>query len=163
MRRRPRPTACLAGILAVTAVLAACAGTSGQSSSPTPSPVGGSGVIVIDTDMGADDILALAVLLSSEDVDVRAVTVAATGLAHCAGGVRVLRGLLHELGRGDIPVGCGREQPGDGGRAFPEEWRAAADGGYGLSLPDVDAGRTCSRRVRSSSSWSPPCTPWEER
>jgi pyrimidine-specific ribonucleoside hydrolase len=95
---------------------------------------------VVDTDMGADDILALAVLLSSGDVDVRAVTVAGTGLAHCSGGVRVLHGLLHQLGGGDIPIGCGREQPGAGARAFPEEWRAAADGGYGLGLPDASVG-----------------------
>jgi len=47
----------------------------------TPKPV------IVDVDMGLDDMLAILYLTSHPNVDVRAITVAGTGLAHCDAGV----------------------------------------------------------------------------
>ena len=94
--------------------------------------------VIVDTDLAADDIYALATVLRDEAVDVRAVTVAGTGEVHCAPGIRIARRLLGAFGRTDVPVACGRETPGPNGRWFPPEWRAGSDAFYGVELPDVE-------------------------
>ena len=112
------------------------ASSSGAPESPQP--------IVVDTDLGADDIPALALLLQSPAVDVRAITVSGTGLVRCPVGARHVRGMLIELRVRDRPVGCGRGNPGPDGLAFPEHWRNASDAFYGLPLPPpiIDDGTT---------------------
>jgi inosine-uridine nucleoside N-ribohydrolase len=105
---------------------------------PTASPAAASPrPVLVDTDLGSDDILALAVLLRDPAVDVRAITVDGTGLVHCEHGMRNLRRLLGALGVTDLPIGCGGEVAGRGGREFPLEWRAGADFLYGMDLPPV--------------------------
>jgi hypothetical protein len=97
--------------------------------------------VIIDADFDHSDIAALLVLLRDPDVDVRAITIAGTGLVHCQGGRLVTRYLIDELGVPDIPFGCGREKGGPDARPFPDEWRAAADAGYGLAItPQVESG-----------------------
>jgi inosine-uridine nucleoside N-ribohydrolase len=91
--------------------------------------------LVVDTDMGAEDSMALLYLLQRPDVVVRAVTVAGTGLAHCRAGVRNALGLLALAGNKEVPVACGRERPLRGHRAFPPRWRRAADRLLGVALP----------------------------
>lgn len=92
---------------------------------------------VIDTDLGVDDVIALAMLLQDPRADVRAVTVSGTGLVHCPGGARLVRSLVAALGENQ-PVGCGRDDAGPDGLAFPQAWRAAADDMYGLELPRAE-------------------------
>ncbi len=94
--------------------------------------------VVVDTDLGADDVLALAILLRDPSVDVRAVTVAGTGLVHCAAGVGRLVRLLAAFGM-QKPVACGREHAGPDGHPLPAAWRAASDKLYGLRLPPASA------------------------
>jgi inosine-uridine nucleoside N-ribohydrolase len=94
---------------------------------------------VVDTDLAADDVVALSFLLSSTEVDVVAVTVSGTGEVRCPQGLDVIRGLLAVTGDDDIPVACGRSSPLVGDKAFPTEWRDAADDGWGLDLPEVAA------------------------
>lgn len=108
---------------------------SGRTAAP---PVGGARPVVVDTDLGGDDLLALAHLLSRSDVDVLAVTVVGTGLVHCAAGVPLAGALVATIAARPIPVACGREVA-DGGRAMPDAWRAVADRGSGLPAP-TDAG-----------------------
>jgi inosine-uridine nucleoside N-ribohydrolase len=91
--------------------------------------------VVIDTDMAADDWLAILYLLGRSDVDVRAVTVVGTGEAHCSAGTRNARSLLALAGRPEIPVACGRETPLAGDHAFPSDWRERVDNLLGLALP----------------------------
>ena len=88
--------------------------------------------VVMDTDLGGDDLVALAFLLRHPAVDVRAVTVAATGLVGCEAGVGVVAGRLDELREPPLPVACGRAAPGAGGRRFPAQWRETAESGTGL-------------------------------
>ena len=83
--------------------------------------------VVVDTDLAADDIVALTYLLSNPAVDILAVTVAGTGEVTCPRGAEVANGLLSTLGHDDVPVACGQSAPLSGDRVFPDEWRTAAD------------------------------------
>lgn len=85
--------------------------------------------IVVDTDLGGDDLAALAFLLLRPDVRIEAVTIAATGLVGCDDGVDLVVDLAAGLGEPSVPIACGRS---DGARPMPEDWREAAAGGTGL-------------------------------
>jgi pyrimidine-specific ribonucleoside hydrolase len=91
--------------------------------------------LIVETDLGADDVMALAWLVNEPTVDIQAITVSGTGLAHCTQGVANLRALLVALDATGPEIGCGSETPIGGGRAFPEASRAAADDLHGLALP----------------------------
>jgi pyrimidine-specific ribonucleoside hydrolase len=91
--------------------------------------------LLIDTDVAPDDLVALAFLVGSPRVEVRAITVSGTGEAHCGPGVDVVLRLLERLDASPIAVACGRETPIAGDHAFPEAWRTGADDGSGLALP----------------------------
>jgi inosine-uridine nucleoside N-ribohydrolase len=146
-------TRAVAMLLALVLSAAACGTTSPSAlPSPSPSPAGsptpaaslplstaaGPRPIVIDTDLAADDILAIMVLLRDPKVDVRGIAVDGTGEVRCPAGLRNARRLVAAFGRADIPVACGREDPGPAGRWFPSEWRDGADAFYGVQLPAVD-------------------------
>ncbi|HLO34496.1 MAG TPA: nucleoside hydrolase, partial [Candidatus Deferrimicrobium sp.] len=131
-------------IAAVVAVLAGCAGSASPStrpssvattsSIPTPSASTGPTPVIVDTDMGADDVMALLYLLRDPTVTVEAIVVSGTGLAHSSNGTQVASNLLEALGAGDIPLGLGADTPMAGTRAFPADWRSGTDAGYGLAL-----------------------------
>jgi pyrimidine-specific ribonucleoside hydrolase len=124
------------------ALLAGCLGET-----PTPGPLATGEPapdrrpVIIDTDVGLDDFGAMLVLLRDPALDVRAITIVGTGLARCQGGRLVVRYLIDELGVSDLPFGCGRTTGGEDARPFPDEWRRAADTGYGLDItPTVESG-----------------------
>ena len=100
-----------------------------------PSPAGAPLPIIIDTDLAPDDVLAIMALLREPAVDIRAITIAGNGETHCAPGMRNLTWLLGQFGVDDIPIGCGREEPGTHGRLFPAEWRAGVDDFFGVEGP----------------------------
>ncbi len=114
------------------AVFSAGCGSSGSGAS-------GRIPVVVDTDLSTDDAIALLYLAASPRIDLRAVTVSGTGLVHCPAGARNAAQLLALAGKTDVPVACGRDFPLAGARAVPEDWRTAADGLFGLSLPPVHA------------------------
>jgi pyrimidine-specific ribonucleoside hydrolase len=91
--------------------------------------------MVIDTDVAPDDLVAIAFLLASPDVEIEAITVSGTGEAHCGAGVDVVLRLLERLDAPSIDVACGRQTPIAGDHAFPDDWRARVDDGSGLTLP----------------------------
>jgi inosine-uridine nucleoside N-ribohydrolase len=100
----------------VLAALLLCSLLQGQQSPP----------VIIDTDCGSDDLMAIAFLLGRKDVRIEAIAVD-NGLAHVrAGATNILR-LLELGGRGDVPVFIGRETPMRGERAFPDAWRKVSD------------------------------------
>jgi inosine-uridine nucleoside N-ribohydrolase len=119
-----------------TAVVGSVAPTSIVPASPAltamvhPSPR----TILVDTDVAADDLVALTFLVSSPSVELVGITVSGTGEAHCAGGVDVVLRLLDRLDAGDMPVACGRESPLAGSHTFPDAWRDRVDHGSGLNL-----------------------------
>jgi inosine-uridine nucleoside N-ribohydrolase len=92
---------------------------------------------VVDTDMAADDWMALLYLLRRPDVAVKAITVSGTGEAHCAPGVRHALDLVAFANRAMIPLACGRDTPLHGRHAFPTSWREDVDSLLGLTLPEA--------------------------
>jgi inosine-uridine nucleoside N-ribohydrolase len=92
--------------------------------------------VIVDTDAGSDDLMAIAFLLSRPDIRIEAVTVA-NGMAHVqAGGRNVLR-LLELAGRRDVHVYLGRETPLSGDVEFPAPWRNNSDNLPGVTLPET--------------------------
>lgn len=120
------------------ALLLGCVRTASPSLEPiTPHAVAADAQpVVIDTDMAADDWLAILYLLGRSDVDVQAITVTGAGEAHCSAGTRNALNLVALAGRPEIPVACGREAPLEGDHAFPTEWRERVDDLLGLTLPE---------------------------
>lgn len=95
----------------------------------TPIPV------VFDTDMGADDWMAMLILLRSSNVAIKAVTVTGTGLANADAGAKHALNLLALSNRSKIPVAKGSSTPLKGNHAFPTSWREDTDNMLGLTLP----------------------------
>src|SRR5215467_11521003 len=130
-------------LLALSLLVAACAAVSDTLPSvrQTALPVGTATTtprtFVVDTDMAADDWMALLYLLRRPDVAVKAITVSGTGEAHCAPGVRHALDLVAFANRAMIPVACGRDTPLQGRHAFPTSWRADVDSLLGLTLPEA--------------------------
>ena len=108
--RSGRTLAALAAPLTLIAVVVS--GCLGFGSTPTPATPTGEPApdrrpVIIDADMDISDLAAIAILLRDPRLDVRAIAIGGTGLVHCAGGMRVTRYLLDEMGTPDIPFGCG--------------------------------------------------------
>ena len=104
------------GFAAVLGALLVCSLLYAQQSPP----------VIIDTDCGSDDLMAIAFLLGRKDVRIEAIAVD-NGLAHVRAGASNILRLLELGGRGDIPVFIGRETPMRGERAFPDSWRQISD------------------------------------
>jgi len=90
--------------------------------------------ILIDTDAGSDDLMAVALLLSHPSVTIDAITVV-NGLAHVDAGARNMGRLLDLAGRKQVPVFAGRNAPLRGAAEFPAEWRKISDDLPGVPLP----------------------------
>ncbi len=90
--------------------------------------------VIIDTDAGSDDLMAIAFLLSRKDVTIEAITIV-DGLAHVpAGAANVLR-LLQLAGATGVPVYPGAGEPLERTAPFPAEWRRTSDTLPGVKLP----------------------------
>lgn len=120
---------------------APAAGTTPSTSAPASPTIevdAGRLPVVVDTDLAADDIIALQYLAADERVELLAVTVNGTGEVTCPRGAEIALGLMAEMGQPDVPVACGSSKPLSGDRAFPAEWRAWADTAYGLPMPTIE-------------------------
>jgi purine nucleosidase/pyrimidine-specific ribonucleoside hydrolase len=90
--------------------------------------------VIIDTDAGSDDLMAIAFLLARQDVKIEAITIV-DGLAHVpAGAANVLR-LLQLAGASGVPVYPGSEEPLERTAPFPADWRRTSDTLPGVKLP----------------------------
>jgi inosine-uridine nucleoside N-ribohydrolase len=137
-RRSLRLTACAAGLAVVLAAgvpFGLSVWTARADAATTVLPAMRPVPLIVDTDLAHDDILALLFLAQHPSVNLQAVTVSGTGEVRCAAGVRNALAVLDAIGKGDIPVACGRETPLVGTHAFPDAWRANADDLYGVELP----------------------------
>ncbi len=83
--------------------------------------------LIIDTDMGQDDVMALLSLLRRTDVSIKAITVTGTGLAHGEEGLSNLHRLLDFMDCREIPTAFGRARPLEGENFFPSIWREKSD------------------------------------
>lgn len=113
--------------------------SSGPSAAAPPTARADARPVIVDTDMAADDWLAILYLLNRPEVEVVAVTVTGTGEAHCSPGVRNALALVALAGKPDIPVACGRETPLAGTNAFPDQWRDGVDDLLGVEIADGPA------------------------
>lgn len=82
--------------------------------------------VIVDTDAGADDLIALLWLIRQPEVRIEAVTIV-HGLAHPAEGAESVLRLLEAGGLGSVPVYVGADRPMQGTGAFPPEWRTGSD------------------------------------
>ncbi|MBY0506866.1 MAG: amidohydrolase/deacetylase family metallohydrolase [Bryobacteraceae bacterium] len=96
-----------------------------------------SGPIIVDTDAGSDDYMAIAFLLARPDVRLEAIVVV-NGLAHVDAGARNLLRLVQLSGK-RVPVYLGRPMPLSGQNEFPAAWRQSADDLPGVTLPALAA------------------------
>ena len=127
----PLSTARFAFLVAILAFV--CPAQLAAQAPPRPSPL--RRAVIVDTDAGADDLMAIAFLLSRPDIHVEAITIE-NGMAHVqTGGRNVLR-LLALAGKSDIPVFLGRETPLSGSQEFPADWRRDSDELPGIDLPE---------------------------
>ena len=123
-------------VVGLLAMLAACGPSAGSPPAPQSSdPLMTRVPVIVDADFDLSDIAAILILLRDPAVDVRAITIAGTGLVHCQAGRLLTRYLIDELGSPDIPFGCGREDGGVDAHPFPDDWRSRADEAYGLNVP----------------------------
>ncbi len=93
-------------------------------------------VIIIDTDVGFDDVMAIAMLLAAGAPIAGLTTV--NGLAHAQPGAENILRLLQRVGRRDVPVAVGAAAPLSGERAFVSTWRDRADALAEITLPPTD-------------------------
>lgn len=92
--------------------------------------------VILDTDPGIDDAIALMLAVASPEIDLLGVTTVA-GNSSLANTTRNARRLLHLVGRDDIPVGVGASGPlvAAGGRTA--ELVHGDDGLGGITLPEA--------------------------
>ncbi len=98
--------------------------------------------VIFDTDMAIDDWAALLFLARHPAVDLRAVTVAGSGEAHCEPGVRNALAILDLVDpHSTVPVSCGDAYPLDGYFVFPVPWQEDMDRLSGVPItPSSRAG-----------------------
>jgi pyrimidine-specific ribonucleoside hydrolase len=90
--------------------------------------------LIVDTDCGTDDLLALAYLTSRPDVELAAITTV-HGLSNPVTGAENVARLMASLGQRDIPIYIGCDRPSRYDRHFPLAWRAATKALSGVTLP----------------------------
>ncbi|MGE5357529.1 MAG: nucleoside hydrolase [Bacteroidales bacterium] len=90
-----------------------------------PAEMPGRFPLIVDTDAGTDDLLALSYLLARPEIDIQMVA-SVNGISHAEAGARNVLRLLRVANR-RIPVYVGLDQPLEGRAAFPAEWRRLAD------------------------------------
>ncbi|MFK7829493.1 MAG: nucleoside hydrolase [Congregibacter sp.] len=100
--------------------------------------------VIFDTDMAIDDWAALLLLARHPQVDLLAVTVAASGEAHCAPGMANALAMLDLADpHSQVPVSCGDDYPLDGFFVFPEAWQKDMDTLSGVPItPSERSGDT---------------------
>lgn len=91
--------------------------------------------VIIDTDMALDDWMAILYLLKEPKVDVKAITVAGTGIVHGEAGIKNALGLLTLAQRDSIPVASGRELPLQGNNSCVGFFRKMMDRTLWVPLP----------------------------
>lgn len=82
--------------------------------------------VIIDTDMGSDDVMAISLLLAHREIPIEAITVV-NGLAHVRAGAANARRIVQASGRNSVLVLEGREMPLQRTADFPREWREGSD------------------------------------
>jgi pyrimidine-specific ribonucleoside hydrolase len=129
----------IGGWLVLMLVVGGCAGDAGRPSSLSPAQSAAEATpaplrpLAVDTDMDSSDVMALPYLLTLPDREVLAITVTATGVAHCPPGAANARAIAQAVGS-DVPTACGPNPVNAELNPFPDAWRYPADELYGIDL-----------------------------
>lgn len=91
--------------------------------------------MIVDTDMGSDDWLALSYLLKAPTVDVRAISIVTTGESDCKPGLTMAAALLKITHHSSTPIACGPNKPLQGHKQFPNWFRSLINHHFNLTLP----------------------------
>lgn len=92
--------------------------------------------LIVDTDMGTDDWLALTYIAQNQNIDLLGVTIVGNGLAPCTHGPHNAKHLLRLSGRhSDTPIGCGSDWPLQGYASYPTIWRQTGSDMMGEAPP----------------------------
>ena len=93
--------------------------------------------LIIDTDAAIDDTIAVIYLSQQHDTQIKAITIAATGEAHCAPALRHLGGVFKLVNKTLPPIACGSDKPLSYHHQFSGWVRDSADTLLGMetSLP----------------------------
>ena len=91
--------------------------------------------VIIDADMGPDDLMAILYLLKRPDIQIEGIIINGCGLALRDAGFQNAAGLLALAGAEDIPIALGQEEPLRGNNCFPMKWREAVREYPGVNLP----------------------------
>src|SRR5262249_11253754 len=107
-------------------------------------PLGAATRLIIDTDSGVDDLMAIAFLLRQPSIKIVGI-VTVNGITRPDVGARNVRRLLAVAHRQEIPVCAGSDRPLGDGAQFPEVWRSISEDLNGVRLPaQEDIGPTTS-------------------
>ncbi len=77
--------------------------------------------MIIDTDVGIDDEMAILYILKRPTIRVEAITIASDGNAHSLPALKNTLGILKLMHQEHIPVACGREHPLKGNNQYPKK------------------------------------------
>lgn len=96
--------------------------------------------VIIDTDMGYDDAMAILYLLQRPDIEVEAITVTGTGMAYLEPGTQNALALLTLAQEEHVIVARGSNTPlaGDHTTMLPDVWHDEANTMLGVSLPQTE-------------------------
>lgn len=103
--------------------------------------------IIIDTDAAFDDWWAILYLLKHPQINVKAISIVATGEAHGPEGARNIAKLCLLAGQADIPIAYGRSTPLEGDKAFPPFIRSMMDNLMGIELENNDHAKISNNAV----------------
>ena len=92
-------------------------------------------LVIVDTDAGTDDMMAILYLLKAPRLDIKAITTVGDGMSRWEYGAKNISNLLELAGRSHVPVSYGAKRSLSPAGTFPNGWRNDADEVEGIKLP----------------------------
>lgn len=96
--------------------------------------------LIIDTDMGTDDWLAIAFIAQNEQIDLLGISIVGNGIASCSNASHNARYILNMSSKNaKKPIACGSNWPMDGYASYPKIWRATGADMMGEKIPAMNS------------------------
>lgn len=95
--------------------------------------------LIIDTDMGTDDWLAIAYIAQNKKIELLGITIVGNGIASCNNAAHNAQYILNMSERNARkPIGCGSIWPMDGYASYPKIWRETGANMMGEKIPPIN-------------------------
>lgn len=99
--------------------------------------------LIIDTDMGTDDWLAIAYIAQNNHVNLLGITIVGNGIASCSNAAHNAQYILSMSKRNSQkPISCGSIWPMDGYASYPKIWRETGANMMGEKIPAINPTKT---------------------